>query len=291
MTSEYFPHSEQFFYSTYVDQAVALKNNKIDAFMIDEPLGRVLVAQNPGIEIVPDKVADDRYGLAFDKSKKELSSAFNEVLERYWEDGTIQALEDKWYSEDESLRVPEDIDLTGVNGTIVRGTNSASEPMSYIADGEVAGHEIDIVRMICAELGYGLEIVDMDFSSLIPSLVSRKIDVAAASISITEERALSVDFSVPDYYGGIVLIVRSSGDEAATSTLWDDISTSFSRTFIQEDRWKMLLQGLGTTLVISLFGVLFGTLLGVGVCFMRRSRLRWTLSRQCLQRSASHPHR
>ena len=48
----------------------------------------------------------------------------------------------------------------------------------------------------------------MDFGAMIPALVSGKVDMIAACITITEERAKSVLFSAPYYTCGIAAMVR-----------------------------------------------------------------------------------
>lgn len=61
----------------------------------------------------------------------------------------------------------------------------------------------------------------------------------------------------------------------------DDISASFVRTFITEDRWKQLLNGLGVTLEISFFAVLIGIVLGFVVAIVRSSHDKLLGGRKC----------
>ena len=61
----------------------------------------------------------------------------------------------------------------------------------------------------------------------------------------------------------------------------DSVVESFMNNLIAEDRYRMILDGLQVTLLITLFAVLLGTLLGGLVCWMRMSRRAW------LRRTAS----
>lgn len=61
----------------------------------------------------------------------------------------------------------------------------------------------------------------------------------------------------------------------------DDISASFVRTFITEDRWKQLLSGLGVTIEISFFAVLIGIVLGFVVAIVRSSHDKLLGGRKC----------
>lgn len=53
---------------------------------------------------------------------------------------------------------------------------------------------------------------------------------------------------------------------------WQKISSSFYTNFIQDHRYTLILDGLKTTLIITLFAVLLGTLLGGLICWMRMNR-------------------
>lgn len=50
------------------------------------------------------------------------------------------------------------------------------------------------------------------------------------------------------------------------------LKASFYRTFIHEERWKMVLDGLWITFYISVFSGIFGILLGFAICMVRRSK-------------------
>lgn len=50
---------------------------------------------------------------------------------------------------------------------------------------------------------------------------------------------------------------------------WNTFVTDFRFVFIQDDRWKSLFQGLGSTLVITFFAVMIGIVLGAIVATVR----------------------
>lgn len=72
---------------------------------------------------------------------------------------------------------------------------------------EIMGFDIDLAHAIAKELGMSLQIYDGDFSSLIPMLHSGRADLAMASLSVTNERSKTVDFSKPYYTAQTVLLV------------------------------------------------------------------------------------
>lgn len=73
------------------------------------------------------------------------------------------------------------------------------------------GYDVMMAKKIADELGYGLEIVKLDWDSLVPAVQSGKVDCVIAGQSITSERMQSVDFSDPYYYATIVTLVKSGG--------------------------------------------------------------------------------
>lgn len=82
--------------------------------------------------------------------------------------------------------------------TLIAGTESTYPPYeSRNSAGELQGFDIELTEIIAARLGKKLEWVDMSFDSLIPSLMTGKIDLAAAGMSATEDRIKRVNFSAP----------------------------------------------------------------------------------------------
>jgi putative lysine transport system substrate-binding protein len=71
------------------------------------------------------------------------------------------------------------------------------------------GYDVMMAKKIADELGYGLEIVKLDWDSLVPAVQSGKVDCVIAGQSITSERMQSVDFTDPYYYATIVSLVKS----------------------------------------------------------------------------------
>lgn len=73
------------------------------------------------------------------------------------------------------------------------------------------GYDVMMAKKIADELGYDLEIVKLDWDSLVPAVQSGKVDCVIAGQSITAERLQSVDFTDPYYYATIVALVKAGG--------------------------------------------------------------------------------
>jgi arginine/ornithine transport system substrate-binding protein len=80
------------------------------------------------------------------------------------------------------------------------GVEGNYPPFSMIApDGKLGGFDIDIANAICAEMKAECVFVQQEFDGMIPALNARKFDMIVASMTITEARRKSVDFSDPYY--------------------------------------------------------------------------------------------
>ena len=69
------------------------------------------------------------------------------------------------------------------------------------------GYDVMMAKYIAEQLGYDLEIVKLDWDSLVPAVQSGTVDCVIAGQSITSERLQMVDFTDPYYYASIICLV------------------------------------------------------------------------------------
>ena len=95
-------------------------------------------------------------------------------------------------------------------GKLIIGTSPDFPPFeSLTATGDVEGIEIDIMELICAELGVDLEIKQMDFDSVLPGVQTGKFNVGVSGISVTPEREKNTLFTVPYCLAAQAIVVTS----------------------------------------------------------------------------------
>ena len=85
----------------------------------------------------------------------------------------------------------------------------------------VYGYDVMMAKTIAEELGMELEIVKLDWDSLVPAVQAGTVDCVIAGQSITSERLQSVDFSDPYYYASIVTLVKADGPYANAASVAD----------------------------------------------------------------------
>lgn len=71
------------------------------------------------------------------------------------------------------------------------------------------GYDVMMAKHICEELGWDLEIVKLDWDSLVPAVVSGTVDCVIAGQSITSKRMQAVDFTTPYYYASIITLTKA----------------------------------------------------------------------------------
>ena len=95
-------------------------------------------------------------------------------------------------------------------------TEATFPPYEFLRGQEIVGIDVEICRAVAKTLGKEFKCETVDFDSVIPAVISRKADLAAAGITITEDRKKNVDFSDPYVRTGIVMIYKKSAPYAKT---------------------------------------------------------------------------
>ena len=79
------------------------------------------------------------------------------------------------------------------------------------------GYDVMMARKLCEANGWELEVVQLDWDSLIPAVMSGSVDAVIAGQSMTAERMESVDFAGPYLYATIVCLALEGSDYASAA--------------------------------------------------------------------------
>ena len=105
------------------------------------------------------------------------------------------------------------------------GTNAEFPPFEFISAngviGEYDGIDIAIAKQIGEDIGQTAVIENMEFDSLLVALQNGQIDAVIAGMTVTEERAESVDFSTPYYQATQVIITKEGSGISSAADLAD----------------------------------------------------------------------
>lgn len=317
---ERFPDSNYVYFNTRDELVLALTSNKIDAFITDGHTANQYEKSNKDIICLNEGFIDVENGFIFSDQANSVLDEFNQFLFECKSNGFLDYLKEKWVTNfTNDVRIPE-MSFTGENGVLTAITAIDSIPMSFIGDGTLQGYEAELFYNFCSYAGYVPEVYNANFEAVITAVSTNKYDVGFSSITITDERKQSVDFSDPVYQSDSKIVVYNFGDSAvvesndetkepiiskeekveetpATSNQNDssilnnltndnskqtneekkgfsfklpsfsfaflgNIPDKLNKMFIEEDRWKLVLDGIKVTVLITVSSLIIGTILG-----------------------------
>ena len=261
-------------FSTVSDCAEAVKAGKVDAILVDEVAFSQASLKQTGLKKAFLQEDSFPTAFAFRKEDTALTESFNQFLRELKESGTLERMREYWF-ESEELR-PEEFPQveTYTTGEPLRYANGETiAPIAFFAGGTWNGFEIELARRFAAYLKRPIQIDLFEFSSMIVSLQLGKADMIGGAIFVTEERQQQVAFGDPYYDVHPAYFIKDvQAARAKKEPLHVRVANAFRQNFIVENRWRMITDGLLTTLIITFWSILIGSLLGILLCWMALSR-------------------
>jgi polar amino acid transport system substrate-binding protein len=269
-----YPDTRVLQYKSYPDLVLAVKCGKVDAgFMTTESL-REFQKEDQSLELLVDHIFDIEIAMGFNKANEELRTQFNAFLKEIKANGVYDDLISRWYEEG-STEMPK-IANPKNNGKLIVGiVSDKGMPHTIVKNNRLIGSDVELVERFAAYLGKEIVFSDMEFGNLIAAALTNKIDMITSTLMITEERKKQIAFSDPYYkLTACAFGVKQPGVGARRPSFWQNIADRFYSNIILENRYLLIWAGLKTTAAISIFSILFGTLLGALICFLRMARRR-----------------
>ncbi len=258
-------------YNKGADAIQALKLGKIDCVVIDEQPGIEFVKQNSNIRIIDEEFSLEDYAFCVSKENTELLAQINTAIEKLQADGTIDNIIKNYIgTEDEIGAYPYvSKDVARTNGTLIIGTNAEFPPYEYYENNRITGIDMDIMRAVSDELGMDMQIEDMAFDSIIAAITSGKVNVGASGFTVTEDRKKNINFTDTYITTKQVIIVRDGGSTGGYS-----LKEKLYDNFVKDNRYLYIVKGFGNTLIITLFAVMLGIVLGFLIAIVRTNHDR-----------------
>lgn len=160
-------------------------------------------------KVIDIDLTDEEYAFGVDKTQPELLDQVNAFVGKIKEDGTLEAICDKYFGDGEPEAV-ESAELDDSKDQLVVATNAAFEPFEYTKGESYYWIDMEIASLLAKELNKELVIQNMDFDAVCLSVSQQKCDVAMAGLTINEEREEYVTFTDAYYEASQRLIVPSS---------------------------------------------------------------------------------
>lgn len=271
---ELFPEARIDSYPSFNDLFQCVKQGKIDGFLLDIPNFSAVQRTDKNLQYITVPGYSVEIGIAFGKNEKgaRLQSQMNEYLAQIREDGTYDALWAQWCAETEPTNPPAVPEYPAGAEELQIVLDLSRKPFVYLLNNEYAGFEVDLMYRFCQAYNYRPVFESASWTAGVAGLKEGRYDVVSCGIYMTEERKESVNFCDPYVVADVIMVIYEQPEEAPG--FWASLKESFVKTFIREDRWKLIVEGVVNTLIISFFAVLGGTALGFGLYLLARSRFR-----------------
>jgi polar amino acid transport system substrate-binding protein len=103
---------------------------------------------------------------------------------------------------------------------VVIATDATWPPMEFVNEAkEIVGFDIDLMKAAAKAGGYAVEFKNTAWDGIFAGLANTEYDAVISSVTITDERKQTMDFSVPYINAGQVLVVRSDSRAARVADL------------------------------------------------------------------------
>lgn len=136
------------------------------------------------------------------------------------------------------------------SGRLIVALEGAWQPWSYHDESDtLVGYDVEVSRAIAEKLGVEPEYVESDWDSLFAGLDAGRFDMVCNGVEVTDERALTYDFTTPYGYIHTALAVRKDNDEIKT---FEDLkgkttANSLASTYMElAESYGATVQGIDT---------------------------------------------
>ena len=163
-------------------------------------------------KVIDIDLTNEEYAFGVDKEQPELLDEVNDFIASIKEDGTLDEICNKYFSDGEPEAV-KSAKLDTTKDQLVVATNAAFEPFEYTRGEDYYGIDMEIASLLAEKLGKELVIENMDFDAVCLSVSQQKCDIAMAGLTINEEREKYVTFT-DSYYSASQRLIVPSNDTA-----------------------------------------------------------------------------
>ena len=275
---EAYPDAEYIYVTSAADGFLTVQSQKADAYAVAKDVYNSSVAAGgSGLKLHPDGVVGTAGHIAAGVSPvskiPDAKGKINDFLKELETDGTLEDMKRRWIAE-QNYEMPEIAKAENPEYTIKIGTTGLNQPYSFYQDNELIGFDAELMQRFALWCNAELEVESYNWEGVIPACTSGKVDYIMSGLFATEEREEVMDFS--DSYMDIetVMVIEETA-VAEEKGFWENVAESFEKTFIREERWKLIVNGLAVTLVISVCAAILGTVLGLGLMLWLRVKKVW----------------
>ena len=200
-----------------------------------------------GVKVIDIKLTDEEYAFAVQKGDAELLQQLNDFMAEIKENGKFDEIINKYFQGGQPTAVKSASTMKTDGTQLIVATNAAFEPFEYMVGENYYGVDMEIMSLFAEKLGKELYIYNMEFDAVCLSVSAAGgtytdengkevtqaggvCDIAAAGLTVSDERKEILDFSTSYYQASQMLIVPESCEDFDECKTVEDVE-SILKTF------------------------------------------------------------
>ena len=183
-----------------------------------------VVEKKDVIKVVDIALTEEQYGIAVSKDQDDLLDKLNAFIKESKENGVFDEITNKYFGDG----TPEGItsaELDTSKDQLVVATNAEFAPFEYKDGDKFMGIEMEFMAKFAESLGKELVIKDGAFDAVLNEVDSGNADIAAAALTISEERLKQVNFTDAFYTASQKVITLADDTKFADCTTKEGVET------------------------------------------------------------------
>lgn len=174
------------------------------------------------VKVIDIDLSDEVYALGVNKDEAELLTQANDFIKTILSDGTFDKICNNYFGDGEPVAVTSAVEDASKDQLVV-ATNAEFEPFEYKKGDSFYGIDMEVVKAFADSLGKELVIKDMKFDAVVLSVQQGKADIAAAGLTVTDDRAAQVNFTDSYYSASQRLVVKADDTTFDNCKTKDDV--------------------------------------------------------------------
>lgn len=167
-------------------------------------------ANKAKVEVIKINLTEEEYAFGVSKKDPELLKTVNKLLAEMKEDGTIDAIMQKYFGDAKKTPIVSAKEDSTKDQLIV-ATEAGFPPFEYKQGEGFLGIDMEIAKILAEKLGKELVIKNVSFDAVLTQVESGYADIAMAGLTVNEKRMKQVNFS-DTYYEASQNIIVKAGD-------------------------------------------------------------------------------
>ncbi len=174
------------------------------------------------VKVVNIALTEEDYAFGVSKDNAELQKQVNDFVKEIKENGTLESIINKYYDNGEPTAIYSAEEDTSKDQLVV-ATNAAFAPFEYIDGDAYYGIDMELMKLLADKLNKELVIKNVDFDAVCTTVDNGYADIAAAGLTVNEDRTKFVTFSEAYFKASQMIIAKGDDTTFDACKTADDV--------------------------------------------------------------------